>query len=314
MKPSLSVPSAELYDSISTARWVPMSPAHRRRLRGSPDRRARAMTAGSSARGPRGVHCVADAHRGSSGSRGAAVVADIEGVSPPPRLTNVAPAAVRARVVAPAVSRMRRLMPVVRVVTRAAGSGGSWVSRRRWSMASVTSRSRRHGEGSRPSARCAASWAAVSRASRDAAWSVSTAASVSRVARPRVVLCWSRWETASGFRSHRWSVARRARSIGGAVRMATTSAVTTGSSALSASPLTSSAAGVAGAAWRAAPRTAARACSPGRPASTTSFQVRLSRASASAVTLLARSVSRRARCATEQSSGQRAATNSAKSP
>ena len=33
------------------------------------------MTAGSSARGPRGVHCVADAYRGSSGSRGAAVVA-----------------------------------------------------------------------------------------------------------------------------------------------------------------------------------------------------------------------------------------------
>jgi hypothetical protein len=53
-------------------------------------------------------------------------------------------------------------------------------------MAVLTSRSRRHGEGSRPSARCAASWAAVSRASRDAAWSVRVAGSVSRVARPRV--------------------------------------------------------------------------------------------------------------------------------
>jgi hypothetical protein len=52
-------------------------------------------------------------------------------------------------------------------------------------MAVLTSRSRRHGEGSRPSARCAASWAAVSRASRDAAWSVRVAGSVSRVARPR---------------------------------------------------------------------------------------------------------------------------------
>jgi hypothetical protein len=182
-----------------------MSPAHSNRFRGSPDRRASAMTAASSARGPRGVHCVAEAHRGSSGARRAVVVVDIEGASALPRRTRAAPAAVRARVVAPAVRRVRRRMPVVRVATRAAGSGGSWVSRRRWSMAVLTSRSRRHGEGSRPSARCAASWAAVSRASRDAAWSVRVAGSVSRVARPRVVLCWSRWETASGSRSHTWS-------------------------------------------------------------------------------------------------------------